>query len=92
MQHHCLSLTQPELSDCDGFCYLKKKVDKHKDHDMDSHGTTVYVPKVPFVYLPEVRSGGPAFNHLPEIDIRFFYKESIPDDIFPDVISPPPKA
>ncbi len=91
-KHLCRSLTQPEFSDCDGFCYLKKKIDDHQDHDMDSHGATAYVPKVPFVYLPEIRSkdlGSPKYS---EQYRRFLNNESLPDDIFLDISSPPPQS
>ena len=91
-QHFCRSLTQPEFSDCDGFCYLKKQIDDHQDHDMDSHGKAINLPKVPYVYLPEVRSISSASAHLPETDIRFVYQESLPKNIFLDIASPPPQV
>lgn len=90
--HLCRSLTQPEFSDCDGFCYLKKQIEEHEDHDMDSHGTTAQAPKVPFVYLPEIRSKNPTSAPLSEINTYFMYQESFPDDIFLDIVSPPPQV
>ncbi|MBO6523284.1 MAG: hypothetical protein JJ971_05615 [Balneolaceae bacterium] len=90
--HLCRSLTQPEFSDCDGFCYLKKQIDEHKDHDMDSHSTPATVPKVPYVYLPEIRSENLASMHLNERKKRFIHHDSLPQDIYLEVSSPPPKA
>ncbi len=90
--HLCRSLTQPEFSDCDGFCFLKKQIDEHQNHDMDSHSTPATVPKIPFVYLPEIRTGSQVFANLPEQEKRFIYHDSLPQEVFLDVSSPPPKA
>lgn len=90
--HLCRSLTQPEFSDCDGFCYLKKQINEHQDHDMDSHSAPVTVPKVPFVYLPEIRTTNLAFTNLPEQEKQSVYHDSLPQDIFLEVSSPPPRA
>lgn len=91
-KHFCRSLTQPEFGDCDGFCYLKKQIDDHQDHDMDSHGTTAYVPKVPFVYLPEIHSKKMSPPEFHKQSKRYLNNESLPQDIFLDIISPPPKS
>ncbi len=90
--HLCRSLTEPDMSDCDGFCYLKKQIDDHQDHDMDSHGTTTYVPKVPFVYLPEIRSKSLTSPKNSEQNRRFLNNESFPEDVFLDISSPPPQS
>lgn len=90
--HLCRSLTQPEFSDCDGFCYLKKKIDDHKDHDMDSHGTTAYIPKVPFVYLVEVQSNKTPSSIFLRAESRFINNDSLPTPIFLEILSPPPKS
>lgn len=91
-KHFCQSLTQPELSDCDGFCYLKKQIDDHQDHDMDSHGTSAYIPKVPFVYLVEIQSkelSSPIFSGDEQ---RFKNNESLPIPVFLEITSPPPQG
>ncbi len=91
--HLCRSLTQPEFSDCDGFCFLKKQIDEHHHHhDSHDHGSAVYVPKMPFLYLPEIH---PAFSNSlmnSERDIGSHHDDRLPDQIYLDIISPPPQG
>lgn len=90
--HLCRSLTQPEFSDCDGFCFLKKQIDEHHHHDMNEHGTSVYVPKMPFVYLPEIH---PSYSNgiiASESDLKSHHNDRLPDQIYLDILSPPPQG
>tara|TARA_R110000868_G_scaffold235273_8_gene489110 strand:+ start:19418 stop:19798 length:381 start_codon:yes stop_codon:yes gene_type:complete len=91
-KHLCRSLTQPEFGDCDGFCYLKKKIEDHQDHDMDSHGTTATVPKVPFVYLVKIQSKKLFSGLFSSDELRFKYDETYLNDFFLDISSPPPQS
>ena len=90
--HHCRSLTEPGFEDCDGFCYLKKQLETHQDHAKEHHSSAGYVPKVPFLYLPEIKRqdlGTPFFS---QSALHLLLKEQLPDAIFRDILSPPPKA
>lgn len=90
--HLCRSLTQPEYKDCDGFCFLKKQIHDHEHSDMDHNSSTSYVPKVPFSYLVEIHSKESTSPDL--IDKKRYRQlnESLPEQLYLDVLSPPPKG
>lgn len=90
--HLCRSLTQPEFKDCDGFCYLKKQIHNHDDNEMDhSSSTSSYVPKIPFSYLVEIQTR--KSNSPDLIDEEYCQlHEPLPEQLYLDVLSPPPKG
>ncbi|RNC83829.1 MAG: hypothetical protein ED557_08640 [Balneola sp.] len=59
---------------------------------MDDHGAAVYVPKVPYLYLPEIH---PVYSNgilASEKDLKARHDDRLPDQIYPDILSPPPQG
>lgn len=90
--HLCRSLTQPEFKDCDGFCYLKKQIHDHDDKEMDHSSNSTYGVKIPFLYLVEIRSKELQSPLFSKDEHRFKNNEPFPNQVFLEIISPPPKS
>ncbi len=89
--HLCESLTDPDLKDCDGYCYLKKQVKEHHQEHGAEHSDTMVMRDFPiFLFYSQVQN-----YYL----VKDFYSKKMlllndlmAQQVYIEPLSPPPKG